>query len=119
MRGNRDNEQRKLEQLEQQLLGMLRKVLPQVAVNGDPIFHNSENNPHRLNPAHLSREGEELWQLAKACIAIHARLETSTGKSPSESFVAACRESGNLLDPHMRGPRRLAADLLDEWGGRT
>lgn len=119
MRGSYDNEQRKLEQLEQQLLGMLQAVLPGVAVHGENIFHNSENNPHQLNPAHLSRDGEELWQLAKACTAIRARLEKAGDNSPSESFVAACRESGNLMDPHRRGPRRLAAALFAQWGGGT
>ena len=109
--------ERQLSALEEELRTRLRDLLPEVAHNGSLLFMNSKFNPHRLNLAHLHAQSEHLLQTANSCVELRVQLGMDVAGSVADLFLAACRESADLDNAHRRGPRKLAAWLLEELSG--
>jgi hypothetical protein len=91
----------------------LLEVLPSVAESGRPLFFNSKYNPHKLPSHRLDAEAEALLELASACIDLRVYLALATEGSVGQLFIDACEENSSTNE-HRRGPRRLAADLLEK-----
>jgi hypothetical protein len=100
--------------------GLLRKslldVLPSAAVNGSLLFTNSRYNSFKL-PAHLlDPEAEAFFDLAQTCVELREHLHLPTAESIGQLFIDACEEASGTNE-HRRGPRRLAAALLERLSG--
>ena len=101
-----------LREAESTLRESLIEILPEVAESGEQLFMNSQFNPHNLPSQHLSKQGEALLQTALACIEMREALELPVEGSVGELFIASCKEAASS-DQQRRGPRKLAAALLE------
>jgi hypothetical protein len=90
----------------------LMEILPEVVESGEQLFFNSQFNPHNLPPYHLSKRGEALLETSLACIEMRETLELPVEGSVGELFIASCKEAASSNE-HRRGPRKLAAALLE------
>ncbi len=101
-----------LHNAEHSLREVLLEILPEVAISGEPLFTNLQFNSHAL-PAHLlSKQGEALFQSASACVEMREALELPVLGSVGQLFLDSCAESASESE-HRRGPRKLAAALLE------
>jgi hypothetical protein len=101
-----------LRRAENTLRESLAEILPEVVASGEPLFFNSQFNPHSL-PAHLlSKDGEALLQASSACVEMREALGLPGEGSVAELFLASCTEAASS-NPHRRGPKQLAAALLE------
>ena len=101
-----------LQDAEDTLRKMLCEALPEVITSGEALFTNSRFNPHNL-PSHLlSKLGEALLGTSTACVEMRAALGLPTRESVGQLFLDACAEAASS-DEQRRGPRRLAAALLE------
>ena len=93
----------------------LVEALPAVVESGAPFFTSSHFNSRGL-PAHLiSTEAETVADSALGCIEMREALGLPTEESVGHLFIRACAEADGL-DPHRRGPRKLAEALLLRLG---
>jgi hypothetical protein len=97
---------------EARLKDVLLAVLPEVAVSGASLFTNHAHNPHGLPIAKLWPQAEALYSDALACLETRAAIGLPTGNSTGQLFLAACEEAASSNE-HRRGPRKLAASLLE------
>jgi hypothetical protein len=94
---------------ESDLRQRLHQLLPKVVASGYPLFFNSQFSPHRLP---ILDEAEALFEFSLACIRDRERLDLPVAGSVGHLFVEACEEAASINE-HRRGPRKLAAELLD------
>lgn len=97
---------------ETSLRAALLAVLPEVALSGASLFTNHSHNPHAFPDAKLWPHAEALYADALACVETRAAIDLSAENSPSQLFLAACEEAASSNE-HRRGPRKLAASLLE------
>ena len=89
----------------------LLHVLPEAAESGSSVFTNSEFNPSGL-PTHLFRsDAESLLNSARECVRLREVVGLQTEGSVGAIFLEACQENASS-DPQRRGPRKLAASVL-------
>ena len=98
---------------EHSLRDVLLEILPEVVTSGEPIFTNSQFNPHALPSHHLSKQGEALFQSASACVEMREALDFPVAKSVGQLFLDSCAESASTNEQR-RGPRKLAAALMEK-----
>lgn len=97
---------------ESQLRQHLLRILPDAAESGSSVFTNSEFNPSAL-PAYLFRpDAETLLNSARECIRLRTLIGVDAAGSVGALFLGACEEHANG-NQHLRGPRKLAASLLN------
>jgi hypothetical protein len=106
--------ERELAATERELLDSLMRVLPVCAKNGTQIFLNSQNLPDEYRCHWLPEESDELFELATRCSTIRSELGLPVVQTIPQLFLDACAESGNIKNPHRRGPQKLATWLLSE-----
>lgn len=111
-------QERELATTERELLDLLLRVLPVCIENGTMIFFNSENLPDDYQHHWLAKEADELFEVATRCSSIRGQLGLPVAQTLSQLFLDACAESSNMLNPHRRGPRKLATWLLVEIRSR-
>ena len=97
---------------EARLRDVLLAVLPDVALSGAPLFTNHAYNPHGLPIAKLWPEAETIYSDAVSCLETRVTIGLPAEDSTGQLFLAACEEAGSS-DEHRRGPRKLAAWLLE------
>jgi hypothetical protein len=104
-----------LDQIESELLRLLKKHLPGAMDRDSLFFFTSEHQPTKYKmPAHWFRAySEEILQLAKQSLILRRELVLPTENTPAALFLAACAESASD-DQQKRGPRRLAKWLLQQ-----
>jgi len=90
----------------------LMEILPEVVESGEQLFFNSQFNPHNLPLYHLSKRGEALLETSLACIEMRETLELPVEGSVGDLFIASCKEAASSNE-HRRGPKKLAAALLE------
>jgi hypothetical protein len=113
MRRNRQAEgEQILRDAETTLRECLLEILPEVAESGAPMFTNSHFNAHRLPKHRLSKQAEALLGSALACVEMREALGLPIARSVGRLFIEACEESESSNE-HRRGPRKLAAALLE------
>jgi len=101
-----------LQSAENTLRDSLLEILPMAAETGEPLFTNSRFNPHGL-PAHLlSKQAEALLEISLACVEMREALNLPVDGSIGNLYLLACEESASSNE-HRRGPRKLAASLLE------
>jgi hypothetical protein len=119
MKRDRDSEaQSVLSCAEASLKAELLEVLPSVVQTGDALFTNSFHNPHGFQAAHISPRAEALHQQARGCVEAREVLRLPLLQSVGQLFLSACDEASSL-DPHRRGPRKLASSLLERLSRDT
>lgn len=102
----------KLSASEQALRDRLLALLPNAAESGALLFMNSEFNAFAL-PAHqLVAVAEELLSQARECVSLRQQLSEPVEDSVGWLYLQACEE-GASSNEHRRGPKRLAAWLLE------
>ena len=101
-----------LQQAEARLRDRLLVLLPEAAEGGRALFTNSAFNPSKLRASHFAVDAESLLSEARKCLDLRIALGLSTKGSVGQLFLEACGEAAGS-DPHRRGPRRLAAALLE------
>ena len=101
-----------LKRAENTLRESLTEILAEVVESGEPLFFNSQFNPHNLPKHLLSKRGEALLQTSLTCVEMREALGLSVTGSVAEQYLASCAEASSS-DPHRYGPRRLAAALLE------
>ena len=90
----------------------LLDMLPRAIESGAALFANSEFNPSGL-PAHgLSAKAEALLEAATACVELRSALALPVTGSVGHLYRSACEEYSSS-DEQRRGPRKLAAALLE------
>lgn len=99
---------------ERELYAMLLRVLPACIEDGTMVFLNSRNLPADYQQRWLSKEADELFELARRCSSIRGELWLPVPQTLAQLFLDACAESSNMQNPHRRGPRKLATWLLAE-----
>ena len=104
--------QAQLRDAETRLRARLLVLLPDAAQDGRALFTNSEFNSNNLLASHLSAEAEWLLRESRRCLELRGAANLSPDGSVGRLFLDACFEAAGS-DPHRRGPRRLAAALLD------
>jgi hypothetical protein len=97
---------------EARLRDALLAVLPDVALSGASLFTNHAHNPHGLPIAKLWPQAESIYADALACLEMRAAIGLPADDSTGQLFLAACEEAGSSNE-HRRGPRKLAASLLE------
>lgn len=111
-RSDDDDAQKKLEAAESGLRRLLLERLPEVAESGYPLFEVEE-----LAPAVRSGKRDDvvefLFQSAVFCTMMRELLYLQVEGSVGALFVAACVEHCSSNEQR-RGPRKLAAGLLEE-----
>ena len=101
-----------LRDAEATLRDRLLEVLPSIVQSGAPLFTNEHFNPHNLPEHQFSADAVELIDSALACVEMRKALEFPVTGSVSQLFIDACAESASS-SAHRRGPRKLAAALLE------
>ena len=99
---------------EGELSSALRRVLPEIERTGAGLFFNSEFDPHGLGVTARHETSETLYQLAVHCVELRVSLSLPGDRSVGQQFLSACHEHSDLGNKHRRGPRRLAAWLLEQ-----
>ena len=89
----------------------LLEVLPSVIENGGLMFVNSKYDSHDLRRHQRGGEAEFFLELALACLDLRKHLGLSLEGSVAQLYIEACEESSGSAR-HRRGPRKLAAALL-------
>ena len=95
---------------ENELVDVLREILPYAIQTGFDPFTNSQYNPHNL--LHLDESVERCVRLAQDSVRLRSELyivEPGIGAA----YLEKCAELADLDNPHRRGPRRLAASLME------
>lgn len=103
--------ERRLADAEATLTSMLKILLPRVADSGEPLFFSSRNLPDGWHGRWLPRESDGLYDMAEDILDMRQSLGLDPSGSTAARYLAACAEAASD-DPHRRGPRALAADLL-------
>jgi hypothetical protein len=104
---------RMLKEAETALRQSLLDMLPRTVEVGDLLFANSQFNPSRLPAHHLSARAEALLDAATACVELREALALPVTGSVGHLYLSACAECASL-DEQRRGPRKLAAALLEQ-----
>ena len=107
-----------LETEEMRLREKLLEILPDAAVSGSNPFTNSEFNPSNLRPHQFHQDAETLLAAARNCVQLRESLNLDRTESVGALFLATCQEHGSK-DQQRRGPRRLAAALLQAVSNAT
>ena len=97
---------------EARLRDALLAVLPEVALSGALLFTNHTNNPHGLPISKLWPQAESIYADAVSCLEMRVAIGIPAEDSTGQLFLAACEEAASS-DEHRRGPRKLAASLLE------
>jgi len=103
-----------LEATEADLHELLAQALPGVVRSGDMLFFNAENLPPEVQPHWLPKESQAALDLATTCISLREELGKPILGTVGQLFLSACNEAANSDNEHRRGPRQLAAWLLEE-----
>lgn len=98
---------------EARLRALLLAVLPKVALSEASLFTNRAHNPHGLPISTLWPQAEALHAEALFCLEAREALGFPTANSTGQLFLAACEEAASSNE-HRRGPRKLAASLLEQ-----
>lgn len=103
-----------LAEAEGTLLRMLTDTLPHTVLHGDALFFNSQFCPSYFSPHELDERGETLLSLSSESVSLRERIGLPLSGSIGNLFLSACEESTDVANHDRRGPRQLAAWLLDE-----
>ena len=99
---------------ESELRERLLHALPHTAEHGDFLFYNSQYRPEYLRSHQLDPSCEPLISLSNECVALREQLGLAVQGSPGQLYISACIELANTSNGNRRGPRQLAAWLLNE-----
>lgn len=99
---------------EAELRELLLQALPHTAEHGDFLFYNSDYRPEYLRLHQLDPSCEALISLSRECVALREQLGLTVQGSPGQLYISACNESTQAANENRRGPRQLAAWLLNE-----
>ena len=99
-----------------ELVALLRGSLSHTAVHGDMLFFNSQYRPDDVNPQWVSSSSEDILSLATESLALREQLGMPCHGSPGQLYISACTEAADTSNGHRRGPRQLAAWLINELG---
>ena len=111
-RDRRTEQEGILRNAETNLRESLLEMLPIVAETGEQLFMNSRFNPHRLPTHNLSKQAEALLETSLACVEMREALNLPVAGTVGNLYLVACEESASSNE-HRRGPRKLAAALLE------
>jgi hypothetical protein len=106
--------ERDLAATESELYALLVRVLPACIENGTMVFLNSGNLPDDYQHHWLTKEADELYELARRCSLLRGELGLPVAQTLAQLFLDACAENSNIHNSHRRGPRKLATWLLAE-----
>ena len=112
-KGQREQFELELEIRDEELLSRLERALPRAAMSGETLFVNSSNVPGGHLLRWSSSDAEGIFQLALTCVELRDRLGLPRAPSLADEFLKSCTEAGDVANDHRRGPRRLAAALLE------
>lgn len=112
----RDKLEVQLADAERTLLDLLADALPYTAQHGDLLFFNSGFHPDHGRPHSPAARNERLLSLAREAVSLRERTGLPVPGSVGQLFLSACSEAADTTDGHRRGPRQLAAWLLDALG---
>jgi hypothetical protein len=101
---------------EVELVSLLRSSLPHTAAHGDMLFFNSRFRPDGIQLQWVSSSSEAILALAVESSNLRDRLGMPSHGSPGQLYIAACTEAADVCNGNRRGPRQLAAWLIDELG---
>ena|SRR5688572_14849401 len=101
---------------EVELVALLRHSLPHTAAHGDMLFFNSQFRPGSIQPQWVSSSNEAILALATESLALRDQLGVPSHGSPGQLYIAACTEASDTSNGNRRGPRQLAAWLINELG---
>jgi len=110
-----DRESKALQELEvseRELKQVLLTRLPAVVEGGFPLFEIDALAP-AVRSGRVHEESERLYRTAESCLRSRDRLQLPVAGSVGSLFIAACAEFCSSGE-HRRGPRKLAAALLEE-----
>lgn len=107
-----------LQDAEARLTESLLALLPQVVESAAPLFTNSTYNPYNFPGHKLWPPAQTVYEDALACVEARSALSLSLVGSVGQLFIATCEEAASS-DEHRRGPRKLAAALLESLSRKT
>lgn len=102
--------------MEVELVALLRGSLPHAAAHGDMLFFNSRYRPDNVRLQWISSSNEALLSVAADSLALWDQLGMSCDGSPGQLYISACTEATDTSNGNRRGPRQLAAWLINELG---
>ena len=105
-----------LQAAETELIEALASHLRYTAQHGDPLFENSEYRPDYVQAHRINEESEHLFQLAKESVRLRETIGLPASGSVGQLFISACGELADMGNGNRRGPRQLAAWLMNELG---
>lgn len=103
-----------LAEKERELFELLITLLPHTAQHGDMLFFNSRYKPDYVREHWLGKHNEALFSLSTDTVALRDQIGLPVFGSIGQLFLSACSEVSNQHNSNRRGPRQMAAWLLDE-----